>query len=325
MQATLGMKQDTGNFNTGGKMVRYKSTFLRKEFDISEIFTIHYFEYMSDFVFDGERHDFWEFVCVDSGRIIVTSETDRFFLTKGEMYFHKPNEWHALQADGVSSPNLFVISFNCNSEYMNFFAGRKVVINSTERFYLGQILKETERAFSTELENPYYSQLQRRETSVFGSEQIILNSLEFLLLSIYRRYHEEAPLLSVSIEEPVHPTIHRKDTELINEVEQFMQQNIYGSLTVSEICRSCSIGRTSLENIFHKEKDYGVIEHFSRMKIEEAKKLIRNGHLNFNQIANTLGYSSYQYFSLQFKKYTHLSPSEYRTTILNFSTDQKAD
>ena len=34
---------------------------------IGKIYSIHYFEYMSDFSFEGESHDFWEFICVDKG------------------------------------------------------------------------------------------------------------------------------------------------------------------------------------------------------------------------------------------------------------------
>ena len=32
---------------------------------IDKIFSIHYFEYMNDFSFEGESHDFWEFIFVD--------------------------------------------------------------------------------------------------------------------------------------------------------------------------------------------------------------------------------------------------------------------
>ena len=35
--------------------------------NIGKIYSIHYFEYMSDFSFEGESHDFWEFICVDKG------------------------------------------------------------------------------------------------------------------------------------------------------------------------------------------------------------------------------------------------------------------
>ena len=54
-------------------MQNYESITLKEELHIRKIYSIHYFEYMKDYVFDGESHDFWEFVFVDSGNLFVTA------------------------------------------------------------------------------------------------------------------------------------------------------------------------------------------------------------------------------------------------------------
>ena len=59
----------------------------------------------------------------------------------------------------------------------------------------------------------------------------------------------------------------------------------------------------------------GVIEFFSRMKIDFAKQLIRENDMNFTQISDFLGYSSIHYFSRQFKKLSGMTPTEYATSI----------
>ena len=51
------------------RMPNYESITLREDLHIRKIYSIHYFEYMKDYVFDGESHDFWEFVFVDSGNL----------------------------------------------------------------------------------------------------------------------------------------------------------------------------------------------------------------------------------------------------------------
>ena len=38
----------------------YKNTVLRTSLSVRSIISIHYFDYMSDFSFPGESHDFWE-------------------------------------------------------------------------------------------------------------------------------------------------------------------------------------------------------------------------------------------------------------------------
>ncbi len=67
---------------------------------------------MSDFSFGGESHDFWEFIYVDKGEVGITADTAKHILKKGEIAFHKPNEFHDVTATGYSAPNLIVVSFS---------------------------------------------------------------------------------------------------------------------------------------------------------------------------------------------------------------------
>ena len=50
----------------------YHGVELQNSITIGKIFSIHYFEYMSNFSFAGESHNFWEFICVDKGEVGVT-------------------------------------------------------------------------------------------------------------------------------------------------------------------------------------------------------------------------------------------------------------
>lgn len=296
----------------------YESITLKEELHIRNIYSIHYFEYMKDFIFQGESHDFWEFLCVDSGNIIVTAGDTELTLTPNEMIFHKPNEFHALRADGVTSPNLMVVSFACSSECMKFFENRLVSINQTERFYLGQLLSEARRSFHTPLNNPYNCFLERIPNAEFGSEQIIFLSLEMLLISLLRRYR--TPQLSpVTSESFSHPLLHRDSDELLGQIIQYLRRHIYEHMTVAQICKDNSVGRSQLQKLFHEKLQCGVIDYFRRLKIEYAQRLIREQRYNYTQIADILGYSSYQYFSLQFKKFTRMTPSEYSSSVKSFS------
>ena len=78
----------------------YVRTPLKREIVIDSIITIHYFEYMKDFVFHGESHDFWELLYVDKGSVQVRSGEDRIHLDTGDIIFHEPNEFHAIRSVG---------------------------------------------------------------------------------------------------------------------------------------------------------------------------------------------------------------------------------
>jgi YesN/AraC family two-component response regulator len=66
-----------------------------------------------------------------------------------------------------------------------------------------------------------------------------------------------------------------------------------------------------------------VIDYFTKLKIDMAKQLVRDNHMNFTQIADYLGYSSIHYFSRQFKKTTGMTPSEYSSSIKVLSEKNK--
>ncbi len=108
--------------------MNYKPILLNNEFLVEKLYTIHYFEYMNDFSFQGESHNFWEFLYVDKGAVEITAGSFSHRLEKGEIVFHQPNEFHKVTADGKIAPNLIVVSFECKSPHMDFFK-HKILLN----------------------------------------------------------------------------------------------------------------------------------------------------------------------------------------------------
>src|SRR5574344_1579727 len=104
--------------------MEYTGTDLTPCIVIDQLITIHYFEYTRDFIYKGESHDFWEFLYVDKGTIDVYDGSEWHTLSKGQMIFHQPMEFHALRANGRTAPSLIVISFVTVSPAMDLFRSR---------------------------------------------------------------------------------------------------------------------------------------------------------------------------------------------------------
>ena len=167
----------------------YQHTYLKSSITIRSVVSIHYFEYMSDFHFPGECHDFWELVCVDKGEIQAAAGDKMVTLKRGSILFHQPGEFHSVIANGRVSPSLVVISFDCRSRAMNQFAGQILTVRETEASLLSRIIIEARNAFQGRLNDPYQEELNRRMLpQAFGAEQLIKNYLEELLICLYRRY-----------------------------------------------------------------------------------------------------------------------------------------
>lgn len=292
--------------------MKYKMTQLQEELSVRKIITIHYYEYMSNFAFQGESHNFWEFLCVDKGEVLVTADREQFLLRKGDIIFHKPNEFHALAATGVIAPNLVVISFDCGDPCMKLLEHKLLSLGEQERLLIAQIIAEARNSFSNRLDDPYLEELTRREHAPFGSEQLIQLYLEQLLIRLCRSFSE--------LPKPADSGNKITDTnQLYQSILTYLENHIHTQLTVEQICKDNLIGESQLKKLFREKADSGIMECFIRMKIDHAKQLIRSRQMNFTQIADVLGYTSIHYFSRQFKKETGMTPTEYASSIMQLA------
>ncbi|MGN1165127.1 MAG: helix-turn-helix domain-containing protein [Lachnospiraceae bacterium] len=294
----------------------YTGVLLNNSITVEKIFSIHYFEYMSNFSFEGETHDFWEFICVDKGEVSVTAGKTCTILKKGDIAFHQPNEFHNVKATGQIAPNLVVISFECHDEAMNFFRNGLFKIDETERNLLANIIVEAKHCFDCRLDDPYLQNMTKKEGDVFGSEQMVRLYLEYLLIHLIRRYQSPFDVQRKNLKSAISKVSRDKNnTELFNQVTDYLTSHLREHITIEQICHDNLIGRSQLQKIFKEKTGLGIIEYFSHMKIEAAKELIRTNRMNFTQISEHLGYTSIHYFSRQFKKLTGMTPSEYASSI----------
>jgi AraC-like DNA-binding protein len=270
---------------------------------------------MGNFSFKGESHDFWEFLCVDRGKVEVQANDKIYTLEKNDVIFHKPMEFHAIKSCSTTAPNLVVISFESKSPAMRLFNDRVLSSTDSDRILLSKIIAEARLAFSTPLHVPSVEQVKRSSCAPFGSEQLIRIYLEQLLIGFIREEND----IKIKTRKSTPNTRKKSQAKLLENVLQYLEFHICEHLTVQMICNDNLIGRSHLQELFQREMKCGVMEYFNCMKIKLAKQIIRDGSKNFSEIADYLAYSSSAYFSKKFKKVTGMSPSEYAISIKGLS------
>lgn len=289
----------------------YKMLPLNELIRVDKLVTIHYFEFEKNYCFSGETHEFWEFLYVDKGEVEILAGEKGYKLQKGDIVFHPPGEFHSVKANGVTAPNIMVVSFDCSNAHMNFFIENKILNLSTFQIeILGKILCEGERTFSTNLHSGYKELLKKDITDEFASEQLIKLYIELLLIDIIRSgiKNENCSRIDNVVKE-------KMENDVVEQIIGYMTENVYNNFTFDFICEKFYIGKTHLKTLFKKKTNESVMAYFQKLKIEEAKKLIREKKYNFSQIAELLGFESIHYFSRCFKKLTNMTPSEYATSI----------
>ncbi len=282
----------------------YRPLIPRRPVAVDRLYSVHYFEYTGSYAYPGERHDFWELLYVDKGSLLVTAGERRLRLERGQAVFHAPGEFHAFSAAGVA-PDLVVAGFGCDSPAMDFFRDRTIAIRGEERSLLGRLVAESAAAFSSPLNASSVTQLQRRGTAPFGGEQLLCAALEELLIRLIRREGSPQP----------GPDGRPEGDGVVAQVMDYLERRVDQPLTLEQICRDNLVGRSQLQKLFHAHTGGGVMAWFGDLKIQSAKRLIREGRLNFTQIAGLLGFQSVHYFSRRFRQATGMSPSEYGRSV----------
>ena len=83
-------------------------------------------------------------------------------------------------------------------------------------------------------------------------------------------------------------------------------------LNINYICQEIGMSRASLYNKLKPLTDMSPNEYINKIRMEKAMEMIKGSDMSMTEIAEKIGFSSSRYFSTAFKKYTGITPSEYK-------------
>ena len=273
---------------------------------VSRIVTVHYFEFDKDFASEGEAHDFWEMVYVDGGSLRCTAGDATLLLSEGECMFHRPGEYHRHATDGRHCPRVFIISFECRSEGMRFFEGRRMPLPPDCVRYVRAIMAEATATFNIPVSDPLSKKMELLADPILGGTQMIKNRLEMLLILLLR---------SESSREGEGVLFLRGEGaggRVADLIVSRMREGLYSALSVDELCEGIAYSRSYIFKEFRTATGHTIADYYNTMRIAEAKRLLRNGTKTVAEIAALLHFDTPNYFGKTFKRYTGLTPRAYR-------------
>lgn len=275
--------------------------------NVQKIVTVHYQEPEKNYVSKEEKHDFWELLYADKKDFYVIKDGEKCLLKQGEMIFIKPNQPHYVECIGEEA-NIFIISFECRSESMSFFNDKQYPVPDKYRYLLQNIMSEASETFRIPDFDPDLNKLELKDSPNLGGEQVLKNQLELLLIYMLRQANNQNCVQEFFI------SYVSSSTALQDEIVYFLSSKLYDTLSLDDLCASLHYGKTRLCSFFKQKTGMSIYQTYLKLKTDEAKKLIRRG-FSFSDIANKLYFDSVSHFSFVFKKYTSMTPKEYKSSI----------
>jgi len=157
-----------------------------------------------------------------------------------------------------------------------------------------------------------YSLLQNNREHVLSVNTKCTSLLREVFSSVEKGMHIYAQGLFVSFLYLLFSSNNKNESELyqLERVVSYMNERIYDNVSLEEICAGCGISLSGLKHKFKEFTGETPRAYINRMKIEEAKKLLKQGK-NVMEVSMELSFNSSNYFSTVFKKHTRKTPKEY--------------
>ena len=170
--------------------------------------------------------------------------------------------------------------------------------------------------FFQEIKKVLYTYIELLEQEEFSlREKLLVEKLLIeLVLSLldYATFEQEklaasdnsTMVLAKSIADTIHQNFRAFTEYPLEENRQLLSMNY--------IADSLNISESTMLKVFRKIYSVSPKKYLDQLRYNESKFLLHQPKLSVNEIAEIIGYQNLSHFSRQFKKWSNLSPKEYR-------------
>ncbi|MDA3812156.1 MAG: AraC family transcriptional regulator [Spirochaetaceae bacterium] len=92
----------------------------------------------------------------------------------------------------------------------------------------------------------------------------------------------------------------------------FIEENYHREISLEDTARFCNLSTFYFSKIFKEHKKQNFINYLTEIRINEAKRLLKEGNLSMKEISESIGYRVTNYFTRVFKRVLNISPTDFR-------------
>ena len=231
-----------------------------------------------------------------NGSVGITAKNRIHTLSKGDIIFHKPMEFHKIWSIDGTSPQVLVCSFDLDGSSSHMLNGIYHLTGTTKSImdsilnHLSSEIPDNKKDYIN-----YFDFLDKNEML----QQIIFNYLELLFLHLSRCESSEQKL------------DYDGNLNLYTKIVEILEEHIYEKITIPEIAEKCNVSAATAKNCFSEYAGCGVHKYFLNIKMRAAIEMLKSG-MNVNEVSDKLQFTNPNYFSYVFKRETGTCASEYK-------------
>lgn len=244
--------------------------------------------YGKDWISMFHTHSFTELFYVIDGEGYFCTETEEVCIHKDSFVIINPNVRHTEKSSNEKALTYIVLGIdNLKFEFNSSTSSNFQVYNFGEHRNELLIILQT-----------MLSEVKQKKDNY---EQICQHYFMVFLLKMLRITGEQFSFAS------------SKDVPTECETtKQYIDSHYQETITLDTLASISHLNKFYLTHIFSKAYGISPINYLLERRILHSKELLKNSDFSITQIAHVTGFSSSNYFSQSFKKYTGMTPKGYR-------------
>lgn len=268
--------------------VQYSITNIYNKQPIERLLYISSAAYGKDWISMFHTHSFTELFYVIDGQGYFCTETEELPIQKDSFIIINPNVRHTEKSSAEKALTYIVLGIdNLRFSFSNPTSSNFQSYNFSE--HRNEILPILQTMLS--------EVKQKKE----NYEQICQHYFMVFLLKMLR-ITEEQFFFSTSKDIPSE----------CESTKEYIDAHYQETITLDTLAEISHLNKFYLTHIFSKAYGISPINYLLERRILHSKELLNNSDYSITQIAHMTGFSSSNYFSQSFKKYTGMTPKGYR-------------
>lgn len=257
-----------------------------RRFDVTKFHSAYNFKWEHGHAYAGESHDFWEAVFVVAGNPLITEKSNVYILSKNEIIFHAPLEYHNIRAEADETVKVLIFTFSAVGELPpNITAGPFSLSSDTAITF-------------TKLFDKIYEFYHGADGNEYDGTECADMLGEFLIELDKSKIRHESLISSAA-------------ASLYNNIINVMTKHVCDNYSLSDIAAECHISVSYVKLLFKQFLAISPKSYYTSLRTNEAVRLLKSG-LSATEVCEKMSFSSQGYFSAYIKKHTGLSPSSFQ-------------
>lgn len=233
-----------------------------------------------------------------SGKAMIYYGDTSFEMTAGQIHYIKQGQMHRIVADPEHNFRYCCIGFIPNTGY-----------ESTQVFFqavagIQEFLVEDEGNIST-LFNLLMNEFYIRDDE---SNSMIHFYFCQMLILLYR-------ILNGKSKDKLSKINSSSSNYAVYQTLKYIDKHYMKLTSIKEIAKELSYSEYYLSHVFKEKMDMTMKDYLLQKKIMTAAELLKNSNMSIGEIAEQLSFTSLHSFGSAFKRYMHMSASEFRKQV----------